>query len=167
VLQVLILIACMVLLVLALGLPLLVGPDSPVPDVMAFVILAAMIAAGVWSTGAWWILLPILALVALVVRMDREGRDAAVDHAAADRARMSTRTRLRFRLWCAANLAIPALIAALFFLPQGSAGAFVVPCLVIAMAAMTLFRFAFYRSARRDEDAMSEGAATASPAPLG
>lgn len=166
-LPVLTLIACMVLLVLALGLPLLVGPDSPVPDIIAFIILAAMVAAGVWSTGAWWILLPILALVALVVRMDREGRDAPVDHAAAGRARMSTRTRLRFRLWCAANLATPALIASIFILPSGSAGAIVLPCLMIAMAAMILFRFSFCRSARRNEDAMFGGTATASPAGLG
>jgi len=163
-LGVLILFALMVLLVVVLGLPLVLESDSPVPDFIGVFILAAIVAIYVWGGGAWWILLPIAALLAWVVWLDKAGRAAPAAPAALDHRGWSARTRLRFRLFCAANLAIPALIASLFVLPEGSAGAFVVPLLVIAMAAMSLFRFSFYRAARRDEEAPALEAGPMEPA---
>ncbi len=55
------------LLLVVLGLPLLLEPDSPVPDLIGFFILAAMIGVCSWGMGAWWILVPVAALVALAV----------------------------------------------------------------------------------------------------
>jgi hypothetical protein len=149
VLHLLILIILMALLVVVLGLPLLLGSDSPIPDYIGFGIVAAAVGFFVWS-GIWWILLPIAFLVALVVWMDSGGQDAPADPAGLDRRGWSARTRLRFGLWCAAILAIPALIASVFILPDGSVG-IVMSTMVIVMAAMSLFRFSFCRSARRDE----------------
>ncbi|HYD11591.1 MAG TPA: hypothetical protein VEC11_01960 [Allosphingosinicella sp.] len=148
----LILFAGLGLLVVVLGLPLLLGSDSPVPDYIGFVILASMIALVVWGMGAWWLLAPIAFLVALTLWLDRAGGEAPVDPAALDERGWSARTRLRFRLWAAALLAPPLLIASLFILPEGSFS-IVVPGLVIAMTAMSLFRFSFTRSIRRDDSA--------------
>lgn len=151
----LLLVACMVLLVIVLGLPLLVGPDSPLPDIIGFVILAAMLGAGIWVTGNWWLILPILALVAMVVWL--EWVDARTPTAAAmlDKRGMSARTRRRYWLWRVAVLAFLILFASLFVLPAGSAGRFFIPGVMIAIAAMELFRFSYYRSWRGDAHAAS------------
>ena len=144
-----ILIICMGLLIAVLGLPLVLGSDSPIPDYLGFGIVAVPVALFVWG-GVWWILLPIAVLVAVVIWMDSGGRQAPADPAALDHRGWSARTRLRFRLWCLALLAPPLLFASIFVLPQGSL-MIVVPLMVVAMAAMSLFRFSFYRSAMRDE----------------
>jgi hypothetical protein len=149
VLELLILIICMGLLIAVLGLPLILGSDSPIPDYLGFGILAVPVALFVWG-GVWWILLPIAFLAALVIWMDRGGQHATVDPAALDHRGWSGRTRLRFRLWCLALFAPPLLFGSIFVLPEGSL-LIVVPSMVVAMAAMSLFRFSFYRSAMRDE----------------
>jgi hypothetical protein len=149
VLELVILIICMGLLIAVLGLPLVLGSDSPIPDYLGFGIVALPVAWFVWG-GVWWILLPIAFLVALVIRMDKGGQQAPVDSAALDHRGWSGRTRLRFRLWCLALLGPPLLFASIFVLPEGSL-AIVIPSMVVALAAMSLFRFSFYRSAMRDE----------------
>ena len=148
-LEIAILIICMALLIAVLGLPLVLGSDSPIPDYLGFFILAAVIAWFVWS-GGWWILPPIAALVALTVWLDRAGRDAPVDSAALDHRGWSARTRLRFRLWCLSLLAPLLLIGSLFVAPQGSL-VILISCMPVAIAAMSLFRFSFYRSMMRDQ----------------
>ena len=163
--ELLILSLLLVLLVLSLGLPLLLSPDSPAPAIISFCILTAFVAAIIWSTREWWCLLPIAALIFWVVRLD--GKDAGAPVAGLDRRGWSAATRLRFRLWCAAIAAGHLLFAALFLLPFGSAVAFVVPGIAIAMVAMTLFRYSFYRSALRDYEADPGPQATATPAALG
>jgi hypothetical protein len=163
--ELLILSLLLVLLVLSLGLPLLLSPDSRAPVMISFCILTAFVAAIIWSTGAWWILLPIAALIFWAVRLD--GRDRETPVGDLDRRGRSAPTRLRLRLWGAASLAVPALFAALFFVPFGSAVTFVVPGMAIAMAAMTLFRYSFYRSALRDYEAGPGPETTATPAALG
>lgn len=151
-LPILILIACMVLLVVVLGLPLLLGYDSPVPDYFGFGILAVAAAMITWGLGVWWTLIPIAALAVFVIWLDSGGQDAPAGPAPLDHRGWSARTRLRFRLWIAANLAIPALIASPFVLPEGSGSPeLFFAGLVIAMTAMSLFRFSFCRSVRRDD----------------
>jgi hypothetical protein len=150
-LQFLLLIFCMVLLALALGLPLILEADSAIPDILSLGILAAMVAVYIWGTDDWWILLPVLLLVALTVRLEREGPPA--DAMPQSDGGMSRRTRRRFRLWRIA-LCVQAVLlvafATLFMLDQGPvAVAFALPALVIAMVAMTLFRFSFHRACAR------------------
>ena len=157
-LSALILFACMVLLVFVLGLPLLLRPDSPIPDIIAFCLLVAMVAAFIWGTGAWWILLPILALVALTVRLDRPAPAADLPEAGAG---MSRPVRLRFRLWRWAIGASFALTISVFVLPAVGQGravtGVVVPLMMVAMTAMALFRFAFTRACRREADGSPRG----------
>ncbi len=147
-----IMIAIVLLMPLMLGLPLLLKPDSPIPDRLGFGLLAVMLLFCMWSLGLWWVLLPILALVALVAWLDREGPAPKGAAAAGDGPRLGARLRLRLRLWGAARLASLALIVSLFFLPAGSASTIVLPGLMIGMAATTLFRFSFARALRRGAD---------------
>jgi hypothetical protein len=168
-LQVFLLFLSMALLGVALGLPLILESDSPGPGILTFGLMTAMVALFIWSANDWRILLPVLALVALTVRLEREGpaQDARPERDGA----MSRRTRLRFRLWRTAIYALGALLVSipiLFALDRAPA-VFerVLPGIVIAMAAMTLFRFSFVRAARRDEDAGFEAALTASSAGFG
>jgi hypothetical protein len=153
----LLLIACMVLLVFLLGLPLLLRPDSPVPDIVALGLLAVIVLAFAWGTGAWWILLPILALAALLAWLDRRDETALRDAGPDGGEERSRRTLSRFRLWRAAHHVQFALIVSVFVLPAVGAGkaigTAIVPCMVIALAMGALFRFAFVRSCRRDERA--------------
>jgi len=165
VLELLILIALLVMLVLSLGLPLLLSPDSRAPAIISFCILTAFVAAAIWSTGEWWCLLPIAVLIFWVVRLDGSDREAPLD--ALDRRGRSAPTRLRLRLWAAANLLVPALVASLFVLPAGSAVSFVIPGMAIAMVAVTLFRFSFYRSALRDYEIAPGPDSPSSSAPPG
>jgi hypothetical protein len=164
--EVLILIAVVTLLTLALGLPLLLKPDSLIPDLIVFVLLAAYVAFAIWASGAWWVLLPILALAAWVVRFDDAGPAAPADPFL-DARGMSARTRLRFRLWRIAKLAILVPIAAFFFLPPGNAST-ILACMTVALVAAQLFRFSFYRAWQRDhEDRAEMSSARASPAASG
>jgi len=165
--SVLILIAFVVPMTLLLGLPLLLKPDSPIPDMIGFGLLAVFVGLAVWATGAWWILLPILALASWLVWLDKAGEAAPAAPAAPGRNGWSWRTRLRFRLWVAANAATPVLVVSLFFLPAGSASSMVLPGLAIAVTASMLFRFSFWRAARRDAADLPEAPATASPAAFG
>src|SRR5438128_6544567 len=104
VLELLILVTLLVLLVLSLGLPLLLSPDSRAPANISFCILTAFVAATIWATEAWWCLLPIAALIFWVVRLD--GKKMAAPVADLDGKRRSAATRLRLRLWAAAMLAV-------------------------------------------------------------
>lgn len=171
VLATLILILCMALLTLSLGLPLLVKPDSPIPDMIAFGVLTFIVLAFVWGTGAYWIILPILALVAFVAWLDREGQSGPVAPAGKGGSRqtsegsrgdggtgLSARTRLRFRLWRAANrlqLAVLVGVVALIATGIGMRSVDLVPWMVITMVATAAFRFSFYRSCQRDQRALA------------
>ena len=163
--EVLILIAVVTLLTLTLGLPLLLRPDSLVPDLIAFGLLAVYVAFAIWASGAWWILLPILALAAWVVRFDDAGPAAPADPGP-DARGMSARTRLRLRLWRIARFAFLVPVAAFFFLPPGNANN-VLACMTVALVAAQLFRFSFYRAWQRDGEDRAEGVVPASPAASG
>ncbi len=162
--ETLILILFVALLILALGLPLLVGPDSLVPDIVAFGILTVVVLGFAWGTGAWWILLPILALVAFVVWLERGGDRQAPENGSGGGNGWTSRTTLRFRLWRAANRLQLALIACvLAFSATGFALTAVMPLIawmVVAMVAAAAFRFSFYRACRHDRRTLA-GAAEA------
>lgn len=159
----LILILCMVLLTLVLGLPLLLKPDSLVPDIIAFGILGVAVLAFVWGTGAYWIAIPILALVAFVAWLDREGQNvpATLSNEGEDGRRdgpgggatgANRRTGLPLRLWRTALVVQTALVACALILPAAGFIGFVeliLPWMVITMVAMAAFRYSFYRSCTR------------------
>jgi hypothetical protein len=163
--DVLILIVCMVLLTLTLGLPLLLKPDSLLPDIVAFAILAVAILAFIWSTGAYWITFPILSLMALVIWLDREGQHKPTtlsddaenprhDTVVYGAAGTNGRTQLRLRLWRAANRVQMALVASVVILLAAGftrSLELIVPWMVIVTVAMVAFRFSFLRSRRRDQ----------------
>ena len=167
--DVLILIVCVALLTLALGLPLLLKRDSLVPDIIAFGILAVAVVAFVWATGAYWITLPISALIAFVAWLDRgeqnrpttlcdEGENRRRDALGGGATGANGRTQLRLRLWRAAIRVQLALVACVLIL--SAAGfirsiALIVPWMVIVAVAMVAFRFSFFRSCRRDELALA------------
>jgi len=176
--DVLILIVCVALLTLALGLPLLLKPDSLVPDIIAFGILAVAVLAFIWVMGAYWITLPILALVAFVAWLDRgeQSRPATLGDEGGNRGRdalgggataANGRTQLRLRLWRAAILVQMALVACVVILPAAGfmrSIELIVPWMVIVTVAMVAFRFSFFRSCRRNQRAAAgEAGATASP----
>ena len=180
VLETLILVLCVALLTLSLGLPLLVKPDSLVPDMVAFGILAAVVLAFAWGTGAYWIILPILAVIAFVAWLDGERQSGPAAPAGKSGSRQapeggpgdsgtgpSDRTRLRLRLWRAANglqLALLAGVVVLIATGIGGRPFDLVPWLMVAMVATAAFRFSFYRSCRRDERASDlDGLATGPP----
>jgi hypothetical protein len=108
-----ILMLCVVLLTFLLGIPLLLKPDSLIPDIISFGILSVVVMAFIWSSGDYWIVLPILAVMAFVAWLDRDGQATPVGKSAAPQpaegrrgegaARVSDRTRLRLRLWRVAN----------------------------------------------------------------
>lgn len=153
-LLILVLIVCLALLVVVLGLPALLGSDSPGPDVIGFAILAVMVAAIVWLMGAWWVLAPIAALSAWVRWLDKTVGDAPADFAALDEGGTSAGTRTRGRRCAVAIIVAGALFAAIFVLPALAGAAVLdvlIPCLVIALTAVGLFRFSYYRSVRRDD----------------
>jgi hypothetical protein len=174
----LILIVCVALLTLALGLPLLLKRDSLVPDIIAFGILAVAVVAFIWATGAYWIIFPILALIAFVAWLDRGGqnRPTTLGNEGGNRRRdalggggsgANGRTQLRLRLWRAAIRVQLALVACVLILPAAgfmwSVG-LIVPWMVIVAVAMGAFRFSFFRSCRRDELVLAgEAGATAYP----
>lgn len=160
-------IVCVILLIPAVGLPLLLKPGSPVPDYIGLGLLAAMIAFAIWTAGDWWLLLAIAALVALVIRMDRDGQASPVAYADLDRRGWSKRTRLHLRLGCASQLAGLALLGSLFILPAYITRTFAFPGMIIVFTAMSLFRLSFYRSWRRDDLIPSPPGAPASPASFG
>jgi hypothetical protein len=164
---VLILILVVPLPILLIGLPLLFRLGSPVPDLVGFAMLAAVILFYIWSMDAWWIILPIVALVALVVRLDRQGQEARPDGETGP----SARTRLLLRLWRTAHHVQQVLIV--FILISFASGfgvaalGFVVSCMMIMLVASQLFRFSLARSARRDRNRPETGPQHASPAPFG
>lgn len=157
VLETLILIFCLALLTLLLGLPLLLKPDSPIPDMIGFGILTLVVLAFVWSTGAYWIILPILAVVAFVAWLEREGQGGPEGGGGGGTA-LSDRTRRRLRLWRAANLLQLALLAgvvALIVSGIGTRAVDLVPWMLVTMVATAALRFSFYRSCRRDHRALA------------
>ena len=145
------------LLILALGLPLLVRPDSLAPDIVTLGILTAVVLGFAWGMVAWWILLPILALMAFVVWLERGDRQAPEDGNG-----WSDRITLRFRLWGAANLLQLVLIACvLAFSATGFGLTAVKPMIawmVVTMVAAAAFRFSFYRACRHDRHTPTGGA---------
>ncbi len=173
--------AALVLAVLWLGLPLLLKPGSWIPDIIGVAVMAAVIGFVIWSSGNWWILLPVLALVALVVWMDR--RDAALtDRRPFEGRNLSRQSLSRLRLWRNANRTGMALLAGIILLVATGSGRaignLIVPVLLISMLTTSAFGFAFSRSAARDEqarvatDGSNDGgpgteSEHASPAPLG
>ena len=176
--DVLILIVCVTLLALALGLPLLLKPDSLIPDIIAFAIVAAAVLAFVLGTGAYWITVPISALVAFAAWLERGGRnwprtlaDGGVNRRAegpgAGVAGTNGRTRFRFGLWRAAirvQMAIGACVVILLATGLTRFLELIVPWMAIVGVAMVVFRFSFFRSCRRDElDLAGEAGATESP----
>ena len=133
------------LFIVALGLPLLIRTESHVPDMIGLGILVAAVLAYVWAFGIWWTLLPVAAIFALIAWMDREpGAQPDPENG------MSDRTRLRFRLWAAANglSAIP-LALVIWAIATGS-GAVVkdllLPSLLVMVVASSAFRFSYNRS---------------------
>ncbi len=166
--ELILMIAIILLIPFALGLELLLRPGSPVPDYLGYGLWAAMILFCIWSQALWWVLLPILALIALFVWLDRDRSGPREAPPALDGRGMSRRTRLRFRLGCASQLVLPVMIASLFILPAGSLRNVFFPVLLIAMTGMVLFRASFYRSWRRDAlDRAGAAPSTASPAASG
>jgi hypothetical protein len=153
--QVLILIFCVALLVLLLGLPLLLPEGSPVPDMLAFGLLSIAVLAFVWSTGAYWTLLPIAAIAALVAWLDRERGELPREFSPGGGSGVSDRTRLRLRLWRAANRLMMVLLAGIAIALAAGLSAttindFVTPWILVALVAGAAFRFSYYRSCRRD-----------------
>lgn len=172
VLETLILIFCVAPPILLLGLPLLVRPDSPIPDLIAFGILTLFVLACVGGTGAYWIILPILAVIAFVAWLDGEGQSGPAAPAGKGGSRqtpegsggdagtgLSDRTELRFRLWRAANRLQFALVAGVVVLIATGFGirtvVNLVPWMMVMMVATAAFRFSFYRSCQRDERALA------------
>ena len=144
--ELLILIAGVALLILALGLPLLLRKDSLVPDMIGLGVLAVAILAYVWTFGIWWTLLPVVAIFALVAWMDRKGGEKPHPETG-----MSDRTRLRFRLWAAANglSIIPLALVILAMATRIGAGSVkevLLPMLLVMLAASSAFRFSYNRS---------------------
>ncbi|HEV7661500.1 MAG TPA: hypothetical protein VGO55_16800 [Allosphingosinicella sp.] len=139
-----ILVLGVIFLTLALGLPLLLKPDSALPDMIGLAILAVLVLAYVWSSGAYWTLLPILAVPAFLAWLDRAGGETGA----------GDRTLLRFRLWRAANRLQLALIAGVLVLLAAGSGfdtlGLVVPWILVALVATAGLRHSFNRSARRD-----------------
>jgi hypothetical protein len=159
VIEMLILILCMALLILLLGLPLLVRPDSPIPDMIGFGILTFLVLAFVWSSGAYWIILPILALVGFVAWLDREGKSGP-ESCGGGECGLSDRTKLRLRLWRAAiglQFALLVGVVAQIATGIGMRSMDLVPWMLVTMVATVAFRFSFYRSCRRDQRALAGG----------
>ena len=152
---ILILIVCVLLPILAFGLPLLLPPDSPIPDLVGAAVLTALVLVFIWGTGAYWILLPILVVLAGVAWLERPAAEATRDVGVSDGSGMTGPTRLRFRLWRTANrlgMALPAGLLLSLATGLGAAAApLIVPWIPITLVAAAAFRFSFYRSCRRDE----------------
>jgi hypothetical protein len=176
--DVLILIVCVALLTLALGLPLLLKPDSLIPDIIASGILAVAVLTFVWGTGAYWITFPIFALVAFVAWLDRGGQnwprtlasgggDRRAEALGAGVAGTNGRTQFRFGLWRTAirvQMAMGACVVILLAAGFMRSLELIVPWMVIVGVAMVVFRFSFFRSCRRDELVLAgEAGATAYP----
>jgi hypothetical protein len=158
--ELLILLAFVTLMTLALGLPLLLKPDSAIPDMIGFGIMSAAVLAFIWVLEAYWVILPILAVVALVVWLDRDRREGSTARAGnGATGGVSDRTELRFRLWRTFNrltliLAGSALL--LFVTASGMAAVtFIAGWMLAAMVASAAFRHSFYRSCRRDQSALA------------
>ena len=91
----------------------------------------------------------------MVVWLEWADARAPAGAAMLDRRGMSARTRRRYWLWRVAVLAFLILFASLLVLPAGSAERIFVPGVIVAIAAMELFRFSYYRSWRGDAHAAS------------
>jgi len=153
-LETLVLILIVALLTLALGLPLLVGPDSLVPDIVPLVILTMAVPGSAWGTGAWWIFLPILALGAFLVWLERGDGRHVPENGSGGANGWSNRTALRFRLWRGANFLQLALIACVLAISATGFGLTAVRpmigWMVVTMVAAAAFRFSFQRACRRE-----------------
>ena len=157
------LILAAVLTVVALGLPLLLRRDSPIPDMIGHVILAFLVLGFVWISRVWWMLPAIVGIAALVVWMDRGKAEPARQDT--DR---SDRTRLRLRLWLAAVCLMVVTVALLWGslltgIGLGSIMKLVVPTLLLLLVASQAFRLSYYRSCRRDADGAAQGTEPSSP----
>lgn len=144
--ELLILLAGVTLLALSLGLPLLVRTESLVPDMIGLGVLAVAVLAYVWSFGIWWTLAPVLAIFALVARLDRKGQEKTYPETGT-----SDRARLRLRLWAAANgLSIVPLALVILALATGVGAERVkdllLPLLLVMLVASSAFRFSYNRS---------------------
>jgi hypothetical protein len=150
------LILAAVLFVVALGLPLLLRKDSLVPDMIGLGILGSAVLAYVWSFGIWWTLVPVAAIFALVAWMDREGEEKPYPETG-----MSARTRLRFRLWVAAN-ALSLIPLALLVLAMATgigaptATGILIPSMLVMLVASSAFRFSYNRSIPGEPRAMAD-----------
>ena len=147
--EVLLLIAVMVLLVGLLGLPLLVKPESRIPDYIGCGLMAVIVLGYAWSASAWWVLLPVAGVIALVLWLDRRRipDEPGVDGAGRDRAQQ------RFLYLRLANR-IGFLICLGAVVIFGS-GARLVPvdviigCLLTSLVATTAFRLSYNNAVRR------------------
>jgi hypothetical protein len=152
--NVLILIVCVVPLALSIGLPLLLKPESRVPDYLGFGALGAAVLGYAWATGAWWMLLAALAIGAFAAWLDRTGPEPAPTVPPTDERGWSDRTRSRFRRWRLAHylsvaliLGIVILVATgvrLVYLDQVAGG------MLLSVLASHIFRFSFFNAAERD-----------------
>ena len=142
----LILIPIVLLIIVALGLPLLVRRDSLVPDIVALGILTVFVLGCAWGMGAWWIFVPIFAIVGFVAWLDRGGGLALDD-------RSGGGTTLRLRLWRAAQrLQLLLMVCALLLGATGFGLRAIQPVIawgVVMWVAAAAFRFSFYRASRR------------------
>jgi L-asparagine transporter-like permease len=151
--EVLILMLGVTVLTLLLGLPLLPPKESLIPDMIGLGILTVAVLAFVWRTGIWWVLLPVLALAALVAWMDRADHDASLERSAS-----ANRTRLRFQLVRASNrltlVVLVVLVIDLIAMATEVRGAIIleliVPWLLVTMVATALFRLSYSRAWDRD-----------------
>lgn len=153
----LILIVCLGALVVTYGLSTSLGSDSPLPDRIGFFVLAVMVATCCWLIGAWWVLAPVAALVLWVHWLDKDIRDGPADLSTLDERGSSGRTRIRRLRLMVAVIVAAALFGAIFILPATGADfailELLIPSFVVALVAMGLFRFSYYRSVRRDDSA--------------
>jgi hypothetical protein len=149
----LILIPVVALIIVALGLPLLVRQNSLVPDSVGFGILSLVVLGCAWGMGAWWIFVPILAIVGFVIWLDRGSRRSPEDGSDGG-------ATLRLRLWRAAQrLQLVLMVCGLALFATGfglRAAEPVIAWGVVMWVAAAAFRFSFCRACRHDSRTRSD-----------
>jgi hypothetical protein len=162
--ELLILIVVIVLLTLMLGLPLLLKPESRIPDYLTCGLLGLIVLGFAWSTGDWWVLIPVLAIAAFIAWLDKGERKPS---APPDGRGMSSAVRLRFRLWRSAHYAGLALIVGVLTLM--ATGTRLVPIdalaggLLVSMTASFAFRFSLNNALAHDRRVRAGVAETSDP----